>query len=489
MIDLRPYQVTSIAQVREAIRAGKRRIMLTVPTGGGKTLTAASMIIGALGKGKRSLFVAHRLELINQTVAAFARLGITSVGVVRAKDRRRDSSQPIQVASVQTLARRTQSDFDLVFVDEAHRSNASTYTKHVFERHANAVIIGLSATPCRADGRPLGTHFDELIVGAKYSELIAGGHIAAPLVYSTPVLPDLSTVRTSDGDYNREDLENAMNRGALIGDLFTQWSKHPRQRTVVFAVSVAHSMAIVERFRAENVRAEHLDGATAEGDRIAILARLASGDTELVSNVGVLCEGWDLPSCKRLIIARPTKSLGLYMQMAGRILRPWEDVAPIVLDHGGNVDRHGLPHEDREWSLTKKQKKSSGAPPVKACPSCFAFVSAAARNCPHCNHEFVVVVADPEAAAPVIIDLALRTLDGDDAKLTFFRQLHKSCRERGWKSGAAVHRYIARFNEEPPRHWVEALKSDYRSDEEWKSRVASKQADKRAREEESSAAE
>lgn len=481
-VALRSYQVECIEQIRMAIRVGKRRILLTVPTGGGKTLTAASMIISALGKGKRSLFVAHRKELIDQTVAAFSRLGITSVGVIRSSDRRRDSSQPIQVASVQTLARRQQQDFDLVFVDEAHRSNAATYTEHVFERHAKAVIIGLSATPCRADGRPLGTHFDELIVGAKYSELIAGGHISAPLVYSTPVLPDLSTVRTSSGDYNREDLEDAMNRGALIGDLFAQWSKHPRQRTVVFAVGVAHSLAIVDRFRAEGVRAEHLDGTTNEAERSAILARLESGETELVSNVGVLCEGWDLPSCKRLILARPTKSLGLYMQMGGRIFRPWNGETPIVLDHGGNVDRHGLPHEDREWSLTKKQKKGSGAPPVKACPACFAFISAAAKNCPHCGHLFVSTSAQPEDEEPIIVDLALRTLDGDDAKLKFFRATYKKARERGYKLGYVIHEYRDRFGVDPDRSWVSALKTDYRADDEWKKHVAAKQAARRAAE-------
>jgi DNA repair protein RadD len=472
VIELRPYQVESIATIRAAIRAGKRRILVTIPTGGGKTLTASSMIAGALSKGKRSLFVAHRLELIDQTVKAFARLGISSVGVIRAGDKRRDPSQPIQVASIQTLARRTQPDYDLVFVDEAHRASAASYTKHVFERHAGAVIIGLSATPVRSDGRPLGTHFEDLILGAKYSELIAGGFIAEPRVYSTPVLPDLSSVRTSGGDFNQDDLEEAVNRGALIGDLVTQWSKHPRARTVAFAVSVRHSLAIVERFREAGVRAEHLDGTTPEDDRRAILARLESGETELVSNVGVLCEGWDLPACKMLILARPTKSLGLYMQMAGRILRPWNGAVPIILDHGGNVDRHGLPHEDRGWSLTKKAKKGSGAPPVKACPACFAFVAASAKACPHCGHAFAVVVEDPnEKPEPVPVDLALRTLDGDDAKLSFFRATAKKARERGWKPGAVMHAYRERFGEDAPTHWWGALKSDARRDTEWKDRL------------------
>lgn len=490
-VSLRPYQREAIDEIRSEIRSGKRRILLCLPTGAGKTLTASSMILSALKRGKRCLFVAHRKELIDQTVTSFARLGVTSVGVIRAGDKRRDPSQPIQVASIQTLARRTQTDFDFVVIDEAHRACSKSYVEHLFERHARAVITGLTATAIRTDGKPLRSQFDALVIGARYSTLLAEGHLSEPMVYGTPVLPDMSTVRTSGGDYNQEDLEAAVNKGSLIGDLVTQWSKHPRRRTVAFAVSVAHSLAIVESFRAAGVRAEHLDGTTPEGERTAILARLASGETELVSNVGVLCEGWDLPACKTLILARPTKSLGLYMQMAGRILRPWIDpetgelVTPLILDHGGNVDRHGLPHEDREWSLDAKPKKV-GEIPMKACKTCFAYVAAGVKVCPHCGAEFPAPAAGDaptSKAEPIPVDLALRTLDGDDAKLTFFRQLHKQCRDRGWKFGAAIHRYEAHFGEPPPPAWISALKSDWRSDSEWKERVKDKQAAKRAEEE------
>lgn len=488
MAALRPYQVEAVENIRAALRRGRRRVLLTLPTGAGKTLTAASMIAGALARGKRSLFVAHRKELIDQTVAAFARLGITSVGVIRASDPRRDSSQPIQVASIQTLANRLQPDFDLVFIDEAHRANASTYAKHVFERHSKAVIIGLTATPCRGDGKPLGSMFEELVVGARYSELIAGGFLAAPNAYSTPMLPDLSTVRTTAGEYNQADLEDAVNRGALIGDLYTQWAKHPPARTVAFAVSVAHSRAIVERFAAEGVRAEHLDGTTPEDERAAILARLASGATTLVSNVGVLCEGWDLPSCKRLILARPTKSLGLYMQMAGRILRPHDGEIPIILDHGGNWDRHGAPHQDREWSLDAKPKRI-GIAPSRVCGECFGHILASARICPLCGAE------QPEPAAPerdpaqdVIVDLALRSLSpiddlqGDATRLEKFRGFYLVARERGWMPGAVVHRYRELIGEEPPASWVSALKSDYRNDGVWKAAVAQRKRERAARE-------
>lgn len=508
-VALRPYQVASIAQVREAIRATKRRIMMTIPTGGGKTFTAASIVTSALARGRRCMFVAHRKELIDQTVAAFVRLGVTDIGVIRAGDKRSNPAAMLQIASIQTLARRTQGTSpDLIVIDEAHRAVAKSYTTHLFEAHPNAIIIGLSATPIRSDGRPLGSHFDALVIGALYSELIASGAIVEPRVYSTPILPDLSSVRTTAGEFNIEDLEAAMNKGALIGNLVAEWQKHPMQRTVAFAVTVRHSLAIVESFRAAGVAAEHLDGTTPEVERAAILARLASGETMLVSNVGVLCEGWDLPSCKTLILARPTKSLGLYMQMGGRIFRPWradcsdhEDcrecqelaracaatrpsATPIVLDHGGNVDRHGLPHVDREWSLDAKPKNPSDAP-TKICRVCYAYVRASARSCPYCDYVFESQPSEELPPAlknePIQIDLALRTLDGglatdeDKTKLREFRSLHAKCRARGWKLGAAIHRFEEKFGTPPPKAWIDALKSDARKDREWKAKIAERQ--------------
>ncbi|MDB4946217.1 MAG: box helicase [Labilithrix sp.] len=483
-VSLRPYQVASIEQVRSAIRAGKRRIMLTIPTGGGKTFTSAFVIVSALAKAKRCLFVAHRKELIDQTVAAFLRLGVTDIGVIRAGDKRRNPAARLQIASIQTLARRTvDGDFDVVVIDEGHRSVAKSYTVHLFERYPRAVILALSATPIRSDGRPLASHFDALVIGALYSELLASGAIVEPRVYSTPILPDLSSVRTTAGEFNQEDLEAAVNKGALIGNLLAEWQKHPPQRTVVFAVSVRHSRAIVETFRAAGVTAEHLDGTTPEAERTAILARLASGESMVVSNVGVLCEGWDLPSCKTLILARPTKSLGLYMQMGGRIFRPWEDVTPIVLDHGGNVDRHGLPHVDRSWSLEAKPKKTTDAP-TKICKACYAYVRAGAKACPYCGHVFEATPDDlalAKTTEPIPIDLALRTLDAadvdDPVKLREFRALHRKCRDRGWKLGAAIHRYEERFGEPPPKAWIDALKSDARKDAEWKDRIKKRLAD------------
>lgn len=477
---LRPYQFAAIEAVRELIRQGKRRILLAKPTGSGKTLTSAAMIAGALEKGKRTLFIAHRKEIIDQTVRAFARLGITRIGVIRAQDPRRNESAPIQVASIQTLGRRAKPlGISLVVIDECHRSMADSYRKHVFDAFPDSVIVGLSATPCRADGKPLGivdgasAGYEEIVIGARYSELIAGGFIEEPVVYSTPVLPDLSRVKTTGGDYNQEQLEEAVNRGAIIGDIVRNWQKHASgRRTVVFAVTIEHSLALLAAFTAAGVRAEHLDGTTPEPEREAILARLEAGITQVVCNVGVLTEGWDQPSCKCIVLARPTKSLALYMQMGGRSLRPWRDelgvrVSPIILDHGGCVDRHGFPHEDREWSLTARPKKGS-AMPTKMCGECFAMIPAGCKECPHCQAETAPV--EPLTREIEVVDhveLMLRTMTGEDAQLVFYRKAVAKAKQYGLKPGWVFHRFKECFGKEPPWEWSRALRKAAAKDPVW----------------------
>lgn len=476
-VELRPYQVGAIDSVRAEIRAGRRRVLLCIPTGGGKTLTAASILASAVAKGSRVLFVAHRKELIDQTCTTFGRLGISSIGVIRAQDPRKDLTQPIQIASIQTLARRDKPPADIVVIDEGHRALAASYKTHLYDAYPNAVFILLTATPCRTDGKPLKDAADALVLGAKYSGLIEEGFIVAPIVYGTPMTPDMHGVRTTAGDYNLEDLEAAVNRSALIGNCVTEWRKRSEgRRTVVFAVSVAHSIALCAAFAAAGARAGHIDGTTPEGERAAILASLEHGQLDVVCNVGVLCEGWDMPSCKCLVLARPTKSLALYMQMAGRILRPWNDIAPLILDHGGNVDRHGMPHVDRDWSLEGKMTKSKAAP-CKACPVCFCYVGAGLRVCT-CGHVFEVARGEVSDATEDVlpVELALRTLEGPDAQLTFFRQVSRTAAERGWKPGAIWMRFKERFGHPPPAGWMPKAKKGLQSDPEYRVKFERRQA-------------
>ena len=199
-----------------------------------------------------------------------------------------------------------------------------------------------------------------MIEGPQVAELIAGGYLVRTRVYA-PVDPDLRGVRTVAGDYNEGQLAERMDRPDLIGDIVTHWHKYgERRKTVAFAVNVPHSIHLRDEFVKSGVRAEHIDGSTPKPERDATLARLASGEIELVTNCMVLTEGWDMPEVGCCILARPTKKMGLYRQMIGRVLRPAPGKADaIILDHSGAVFRHGFAEDRVEWTLDPDRRASS----------------------------------------------------------------------------------------------------------------------------------
>ena len=369
MIALRPYQLDAVERVRRALRGGTRRVLIALPTGGGKTVIAAHVIERGVSMAKRVLFIAHRRELIHQCYRKLLEAGIPErdVGVLMAGDSRRRPGASVQVASIDTLRHRAKPLADLVIVDEAHRALAKSY-RDVAAAYPDAVHLGLSATPYRADGQGLGDAYDDLVIVSTPAQLIAEGFLVEPRVFTVrpSELPDLSGVRTRRGDYDERALALAVDRQPLVGNIVEHWLRlADGRRTVAFAVSVEHSRHIAERFREAGVAAEHLDGTTTPLERDAILRRLERGETRVVSNCGVLCEGWDQPSVKCCILARPTKSVGLYLQQAGRILRPWRDpngdaVSAVVLDHAGCAATHGLPQDERELSLESAVKRRAG---------------------------------------------------------------------------------------------------------------------------------
>jgi superfamily II DNA or RNA helicase len=396
-VSLRPYQLDAIQRLDEREAAGARRILVVAPTGAGKTTIAGFVILRALERGLRVLFLAHRRELIVQAWRRLLDLGLArdQVGVVMADDARRRPTARVQVASVDTLRRRARPPADVVFVDECHRALAASY-RAIAADYPNALHLGLTATPYRADGRGLGDAYDELVVVASPKQLIAEGFLVEPRVFTVPASqrPDLSRVRVSRGDYSASQLAEAVDRQGLVGNIVEHWQTHARGvRTVAFAASVEHSQHIAARFREAGVPAEHLDGETPTSERDAILGRLDRGETLVVSNCGVLCEGWDQPAVKCAILARPTKSTGLYLQQAGRILRPWNDVPAIILDHAGCALEHGLPQDDRDFSLEGRKRRAAAtdraAPVVRECGQCFALLPLATRVCPECGHSLV----------------------------------------------------------------------------------------------------
>jgi superfamily II DNA or RNA helicase len=366
MTVLRPYQEEVAGEIERAIEAGQRRIILVAPTGSGKTVIAAAIIKRAVGRRQNVLVLAHRREIISQTSHKLhdhdIRHGIIQAGF----EKLLRPLEPVQVASIQTLHVRAMRSATirlpsahLLIIDEAHHCPANTYQK-IIESYPDAAVLGLTATPCRGDGRGLGGIFETIIECPQVAPLIEQGYLVKTRVYA-PINPDLKGVRMQAGDYVENQLADRMDRPKLIGDIVTHWYKFgERRKTVVFACSVAHSVHICEEFVKSGARAEHLDGSTPKDERDATLARLASGEIELVTNCMVLTEGWDMPEAGCCILARPTKKMGLFRQMIGRVLRPADGKTDaVVLDHSGAVFQHGLPEDRVEWTLDPERKATS----------------------------------------------------------------------------------------------------------------------------------
>jgi DNA repair protein RadD len=397
--ELRPYQVDAADRVEALLGTGARPLIVS-PTGSGKTIMLAEIIRRAVAAHKRVLILAHRREIIRQTQAKFKAHGISCGVIMAAADDDLRPQAPVQIASIATLyVRCIRSDrmrlplADLVVIDEAHHSVASTYRK-IVEAYPNAGILGATATPVRGDGAGLGGIFTHLVEAPQIAELISQGHLVKSLVYA-PCDPDLRGVATRHGDWVESQLAERMDRDKLVGDVVTHWHKYAAGvRTVAFATSVRHSIHIAEEFVRSGVRAEHLDGGTPLKDREAILARLASGETQVVSNCQVLTEGWDMPEVACCILARPTKKMGLFRQMLGRVLRP-ADGKPhaIILDHSGAVFRHGLPEDHVQWSLDPEKKATAPAHVARLerkaaglleCTACHA-LRLGGQPCPSCG--------------------------------------------------------------------------------------------------------
>jgi DNA repair protein RadD len=386
---LRPYQVGAIEGARHELRRGARSVLLVCPTGGGKTVIASEIICSAAARGSRTLFLAHRRELIQQTVVKLTQFGVAP-GVIQAGFPLALHRQA-QVASVQTLIRRPGqlSQVDLVFIDEAHHLTASNTYAKLLSWWPEAKVVGLTATPWRLDGKGLGDVFASHVVAATPRQLRDEGFLVPVGGWEYEAI-DTDSARVKAGDYVAKDLEKSATSKRVIGDVVSEYVMHGEgARAVVFAVSINHSQLLVDAFRDAGVVAEHVDGEMPSAERDAVLRRFREGGTRVVSNVGVLTEGWDVPEAEVCILARPTLSTSLYLQMVGRVLRPaaGKRLARIH-DHAGCLAAHGHPFADRDYSpmltaTVKKDKGSQRARP-KHCPACKSLL--ARWPCDGCGH-------------------------------------------------------------------------------------------------------
>lgn len=437
MHELYPYQRKACI---DTLSARRRNPLLVAPTGAGKT-TMGAYIAKALSP-YGVVWVAHRTELVDQAAARLESNGLR-VGIVQAS-READPDADVQVASVQTLARRPVRSEQTFIIDEAHRSAAESYRRIVPE---DASVIGLTATPFRTDGRGLGDVFGELIEAATVEQLVGSGRLMDPKVYIVKP-PDMTGIARRSGDYAPGESETRTNTPERRADIVDQWKlRRSGTPTLAFAVNVAHSQAIADAFMSAGVPAVHVDATTPADQRADAISKLASGEVKVISNVGLFTEGFDLPVISTIIDAAPTQSLGLHMQKIGRVMRvaDGKDDA-VVHDHAGNHLRLGKVTRQQTYSLDVGSDSREMSEPLGLthCPECYRLYSG--DRCPSCDH-----VSAPE-------DVVIPDIDGGgdlvemtehDIREAFF---NRACEEQvayDRKDGWILHRFKDEFGEWP----------------------------------------
>lgn len=472
---LRDFQQKAIEELREGVRRGIKGQLLVAPTGAGKTTIAAFLIESAVARGGTVLFLAHRKELIYQPSKRLDDMGIDH-GIIMAGHRRNRPHLPVQIASVQTLVNRDMyKPPSLVIIDESHRARAATYTT-VLEALGRPVVIGLTATPCRLDGKGLGgSLFQRIVECPQVSELTELGFLVPAITYAGKK-HNMSAYKKTGGDYRPEDVAAEMNKPELIGDVVKEWLTKAKGRpTIAFASTIDHSNALVAEFQANGITAEHVDANTPADIRDGIVGRLSSGATQVVSNVGIYDEGVDCPAVSCIIDDAITASLVKYLQRRGRGLRPHPGKTDcIILDHAGNVYHpgHGLPSTHREWSLDEDRKKKKSVSPdyaddVKVCPECGQAHSIQTPVCP-CGYVFSVrkqrQLKHADGELHEVTDKDIKLVSESEKRRQyewFLLQQHTQCKRSGepYSHGFAFSKYNAKYSEHPKRGWREEWKS------------------------------
>lgn len=448
MITLRPYQQALIDQTRASLKSGHRSPLLVSPCGSGKTVMFSFFAKEISLRDKRTLILAHRDELIDQISETLSQFQVPHSFIAAGRPFRRSM---VHVASVFSVARRLNKIPipDIIIIDEAHHAIHKSTWSRIFDHFPNAKKIGVTASPTRLSGEPLGDVFDDMILGPSVDDLVKLGALCPYKIY-IPSTIQTDNVHTRMGDFARKELAVAADTPTITGDAINEYRKYANgKRAIVFCVSVEHAKHVASKFKEAGYRAVCVDGSMDRALRRDIVQSFKKGGTDVLTSCDLVSEGFDLPAIEVAIMLRPTQSLALWIQQSGRALRPspGKEMA-IILDHAGNCLRHGLPDEIREWTLGGKRKSKKGSEPnikVKTCPKCFAAQLGGGLVCKFCSYVFESAsreVAQVEGELVEADPVALRReRKREEWQAQSLEDLVKLGRQRGYKFPYAWARY------------------------------------------------
>ncbi|MEG2575649.1 MAG: DEAD/DEAH box helicase family protein [Christensenella sp.] len=430
-MQLRDYQNNLIAQTAKAYKQGYTAPCIVLPCGGGKACIAADIARRTTAVGNRFLFLVHRVELCDQIEQTFRTWGVNmALG---------------DVAMVQTVSNRLKNykEPQIIITDENHHAPCRTY-KRIYEYFPNAKRLGITATPIRLNGQGLIETNDILIEGVSTDWLI-NHNFLAPYKYYAPVLADFADAKINRGEFDTADIEIRMMKKAIYGDVISTYQKLANGgKAICYCASIKHSIEMAGEFNAVGIAAVHIDGTTSKQNRADNIAQFRSGDIKILCNVDLISEGFDVPDCSAVIMLRPTQSLGLFIQQSMRCMRFASGKLAKIIDHVGNYTRHGLPDDERDWTLNGKNKRQryneDGTLAVRQCEKCFGTFRTAAV-CPYCGAEYVVKGDELKR----VQDIELKEIEKAERKTKrmevgmcrTYEDLRKVEVERGYKRGWA----------------------------------------------------
>ncbi len=435
---LREYQKELIDEVKQAYRDGKQAPCIVLPCGGGKSIIVAEIAKRTTQKGNRVLFLVHRKELCEQIFRTFKDWGVNmslcKIGMVQTVSR--------QLKKIKTPA--------LIITDENHHSRAASYKK-IYETFPSARRVGVTATPVRLDGSGLADVNDDLVIGVDAKWLIDNKFLA-PYDYYAPSMIDLTDVKTTRGDYDSKGAERVMLKKAVFGDVIKNYNKFAKgKQAICYCTTIRHSLAMEQAFNNAGIDARHIDGSTPKAEREKIIEMFRNRQIDILCNVDLISEGFDVPDCECVILLRPTKSLTLYIQQSMRCMRYKKDKRAIIIDHVGNYARFGLPDEHREWKLDAKKKKTRKTEQsdfkIKSCTRCFKVFSSfnsdgtPVRICPFCGFELVKdtqqKIEEVQAVLHKVEGFVLNYESPDDC--SSYQELLAYASRKGYKRGWAYY--------------------------------------------------
>jgi len=432
---LHDYQQKLVDKTRQAYADGYKSPCVVAPCGAGKSVIISDIARLTTQKGNRVLFLVHRRELIEQIKSTFKKNNV--------------NLSLVEFGMVQTIARRLDKTVkpNLIIVDENHHVLAASYRK-IFDHFKDVPKLGFTATPIRLNGSGLGDINDILIEEVDATWLIENGYLS-PYKYYAPKLIDTEKLKLNSlREFSSTSMNDAIDK-KIYGDVIKHYKQlADGEQAIAYCHSVEASKQVADEFNQAGIKTAHIDGKTPKTERDDIINQFRNKEIQIITNVDLIGEGFDVPDCSTVIMLRPTQSLSLYIQQSMRGMRYRPGKTSIIIDHVDNVRRHGLPDAKREWSLKGiiTSSESKKEVPIRECTNCFAVYSPKEKCCPMCGHEpEIKEVRDYE----VDENAELEEVDESDINITLdFRQpedcknmkeLYQLAKNKGYKPGWAYY--------------------------------------------------